>query len=201
MSHHKVLVLDIDDTLANYKRTWLDFIADRTGVVFEDLDEVKQACPPGQYKELKEEYRASGRKRTIELLNDGIPSMLRSVAQRGWKIAIVSSRPAYTNQLVASDTIIWLLRNRITSDYMYFTKEKHELIRELFSDCERCVVVEDELEFAEAIAEEGFDVLLVTELDCTPVSPRITRISSAVQAISWVLAEDNKGGGNRGRDR
>jgi len=201
MSGNKVLVLDIDNTLADYSRSWLEFVAEHTGAHYESLDDVRAQFAPDKYKELKEEYRASGRKRNLDLLDTGIPNMLRTLAQRGWKIAIVSSRPAYTNQLVANDTIIWLLRNNITSDYMYFTKEKHELIRELFSECERCVVVEDELEFAEAIAGFGFDVLLISDTSALTASPRIIRMGSAAQAISVVLRGSEQGGGDTGGDR
>lgn len=161
MKESRVLILDIDNTLADYTKAWLDFLKEKTGRLFHDIAEAKAGLDPELYKEAKAEYRASGRKRSLPLLGREVPALLQRLSDDGWKIAVVSSRPAQSNPLVANDTIIWLVVNSIPTDYMYFTDEKSSLIKRLFKECEHCAVVEDEPEFALSIAAAGFEVLYV----------------------------------------
>lgn len=193
MTDKKVVVLDIDNTLVDYTAAWLKFIKARTGLTFSTIIEAKEGLDRDDYVNMKEEYRASGRKRDLELMSPAIPALLNRLVEMGWRIAIVSSRPAYKNPMVAQDTLIWLVAHSIPTDYIYFTEDKHLLIERLFKDCSHCYVIEDEIEFAEKISASGFTVMLVNpEAYCQTIGLNVFK--STAQALETIIYSETQEG-------
>lgn len=193
MKNKKVVVLDIDNTLVDYTAAWLQYIFDRTGLRYTTIADAKFLLNKELYVQLKEEYRASGRKRDLELMSPAIPALLNKLVEMGWRIAIVSSRPAYKNPMVAQDTLIWLMAHSIPTDYIYFTEDKHILIERLFKDCSHCYVIEDEIEFAEKILASGFAVMLVNP-EAYYNTIGINTFRSTEQALETIIYSETQEG-------
>jgi len=189
----KVVVLDIDNTLADYASAWLDFLYVKTGKIFAGVAQAKDCIDKFVYFNIKEEYRTCGQKRDLPMLDVSVPGQIAELKKAGWDIAIVSSRPAWIYPCIRRDTIIWLGENAIQYDSLYFAENKHLAIYRMFSEAEVCFVIEDECDSARGILELGFPVFLVGCHDMGLASrANCVFVGSAGEALAKIIQQSRK---------
>ena len=66
MSNKRIVTCDIDGVLTDYPKCWLDFLQEKTGVLYDSTIEAKEKEP--NYSHYKYLYRESNYKATLPIL-------------------------------------------------------------------------------------------------------------------------------------
>lgn len=136
----KVVGVDIDGVLADYPKSFLDFINEELGTNY-TMDMVDSYDIPRclgmtteQGVRLKDKYRQSGYKRFIPVC-EGAREMLQWMRGQGYKIMLLTARPYEEYKRIFADTLEWLERNNLPYDSIIFDERKEErLLREFGKD-------------------------------------------------------------------
>lgn len=159
-----VVALDIDGTLADYHRHFLEFAEKWIG---------KRMPPPGRinpgkrlsewmevehsvYQECKLAFRQGGLKRWMPAYG-GVQGLTWGIRDEGAEVWICTTRPYLRLDNIDPDTREWLARNRIHYDAVLFGEQKYAELRRQAGD--RVVAVFDDLpEQCDQAVQQGFDV-------------------------------------------
>lgn len=101
---------DIDGTISEYPKFWLDYILKQTGNNFNDINQAKNLLGVREYKELKSTYRDSEDKFLIPV-RDEIVKLSKIIYKMGGEVYINSTRPFKEYPNMIGRTTEWLLRN------------------------------------------------------------------------------------------
>jgi len=159
------VALDIDGVLADYPRSFQNFIQRHTGVYIElqgyDLyHEYGDVIGHEKVAELKNQYRETGEKLRIPLC-EGAVDFCNQIHSAGYSIVFLTARPYKQYKRIYSDTLTWLEKNGLkkSGDMIIFDEDKnYRAVREL---PEIKFMVEDNGKFAVNIAQLGLPVYLV----------------------------------------
>ena len=125
----KVAIIDIDGVLADYPRCIMDYIHRKTGIAPMDIGtydiyyEYGKVLGHAEVERLKHEFRESGEKRNIPVL-PGALELLKGLNNRGYYIAILSSRPVSRYKRIMGDTLEWLNKNNLPYNGVLWDEEK-----------------------------------------------------------------------------
>lgn len=163
----KLVALDIDGVLANYPLSFQNFIKEKTGVYVELIGydlyyEYGEVLGQEKILELKHEYRESGYKRFIPLV-DGAAKLCGKLHKQEYHIIFLTSRPVKQYKRIEADTLYWLKENQLMlkGDSIIFDEEKNYKVIRNFSNIK--FMVEDNLIFATNIAKLGYKVYLLDQ--------------------------------------
>ncbi len=189
INQDNLVALDIDGVLADYPRSFQNFIKDKTGVWIEiqsyDLyDEYGAMLGREKISELKHEYRETGQKRDIPVCS-GAKDLCDRIHAAGLNIVFLTSRPVKQYGRIFSDTLYWLESNELKQpgDAVIFDSDKNYKAVKEFPRIQ--FMVEDNLKFADTISKLGYPVYLVDKIyNQTPILHKnITRIKG-LEAIN-----------------
>jgi len=164
LKDENIIGLDLDGCIADYPKSYYDFIYKQTGKRVEDdgtyniYENVAKVFGEEKAKELKSLYRETGEKRFIEKL-DGASEFAKVARKKGYKIIILSARPCKEHPRIFADTIEWLKKNDIEYDAIIFDNKKEERIINKFPNLK--FMIDDEPVTAVRIAKKGYKVFLV----------------------------------------
>jgi len=119
----RIAIIDIDGVLVDYPNVFLEWVEKNKGILFTDLNEMKNAMSVEKYESIKKEYRDSGIKRVLPIKGNA-KEILELLKQQKWKIWVVTSRPDMCP--VNVDTKFWL-DNNLPYDKLIFMKNKKKL--------------------------------------------------------------------------
>lgn len=131
----KVAALDLDGVLAAYPEHWLSFLA-RSGELVHavELDTSRfslvtgvPGVPREKYTKLKHTYRQEGFEAEVPAL-PGASAFVNRLKALGYLIVIITARPAERYKRLYSDTIRWLMENKIPYDAVMFDMNKEDRI-------------------------------------------------------------------------
>lgn len=157
----KAVIFDIDDVLADYTGSFLDYVNAETGRSFENIIDAKKGLGRIKYWEVKDRYRTSGIKRDLRLLNSSAPKLIHRLKEKGFEVAMVSSRPVEEHSRIYNDTFIWLIEQGFEFDHLLFSRQKHLLILRNFCDYDEVYIIEDDFFYVEKIAELNFIIFWI----------------------------------------
>lgn len=134
----KVAALDLDGVLAAYPEHWLSFLARTVGTCDPPLGSVLdvrkfslvtgvERIPREQYTKLKHTYRSEGFEAEVPAL-PGAVEFAQQLKALGYLIVIITARPAERYKRLYSDTIRWLMENKIPYDAVMFDTNKEDRI-------------------------------------------------------------------------
>ena len=129
MKNEKVIAIDIDDTIADSIPFFIDWINSRLQKTFCDLNEIKNSIPYNQYRKLKKEYRTSGVKLNIPMIH-GANELTHKLESMGYKIIIITARPANEYPELTKITNQWLREKDIVYSGIIFDKHKSTKVLE-----------------------------------------------------------------------
>src|SRR5690606_35890670 len=132
----RVVGVDIDGVLADYPRSFVDFINKELGTNY-TMDMVDSyniyeclGIPTEVGVKLKDKYRQTGQKRFIPVC-EGARELLVWLREQGYKIMLLTARPYQQYKRIFADTIEWLENNNLPYDSIIFDEKKEErLIKE-----------------------------------------------------------------------
>ena len=182
----KVLVVDVDDVVADLS-CWQ-----------QKLHSIKSAIPDNEDKlrvveEFKDRFYRAGGFRDLDVI-PGAKRSLVKFSEAGYKIAMITARPAQQYKRLYADTLTWLTNHGIPHDKVIFNKDKVEAIQDHIMPAWPVAFVEDHPKNALGLAFNGVPVLLFNQphnesLDCNAHS-NITRVSSWSEVEHLILYKD-----------
>ena len=162
----KIAVFDLDGVLARYPEFWLSYLQESLPELFGkdlmadcNLHNLAPSIDRRTYNKLKREYREKGYKQKIPVM-EGAYSITRFLKEKRYKIVILTRRPVQEFKRIYADTILWLRKNEIVFDGIYWSNGKKD--NDLKSRFENVsFIVEDDLDQAERLSNAGFTVFLL----------------------------------------
>lgn len=166
LSNCKVVGVDIDGVLADYPRSFVEFINKELGTNYDhrkvDNYNVPQAL--GLSVEtgmrLKDKYRQTGQKRFIPVI-PGAAEFLQKLRNHGYKIMLLTSRPYQKYKRIFSDTMEWLQKNNLVFDSIIFDEKKEERLVKEFGVDKIEFFVDDVAKNANTISQLGLPCYLI----------------------------------------
>src|SRR3989304_1227605 len=113
----------------------------------------------------------------------------------GYKIVIISARPYEKYNRIFPDTLQWLNNNEIKYDAVYFEKDKHIKILKQLPNLS--FVIEDNPEYANQIASQGYKVYLLPNISEEKSETRIRESLSDkniihVESLNKIIEIENE---------
>jgi len=165
-SGKKVIGVDIDGVLADYPRSFVQFINEELGTYYmlEDVTSYNiyesLGIPLEKGLELKDKYRQTGQKRFIPLC-EGAKEFLDWAREQDYAVVLLTARPYQQYKRIFADTMEWLKSNELHYDMVLFSENKEEtLINQFQGQVE--FFVEDMPKNANQVARLGVPCYLIT---------------------------------------
>jgi uncharacterized HAD superfamily protein len=199
----KVIGVDIDGVLADYPRSFVEFINSELGTSF-PTNNITQyniaeslGLPLEQVIDLKHRYRETGQKRFIPVI-DGAKEMLDTFVNAGYVIVLLTARPCKQYKRMFADTQEWLQNNGLVYHSIIWDEEKNvRLLREFGRDKVQ-FFIEDVASNANKIAELGPKCFLIDRPynHNAFLHSNVIRVSSPRDVAEYVfeIAKNNNGG-------
>lgn len=176
MTEIKFVGVDLDGVLCKYPEAWINFINRAMDANYVDLNQAKQQVPFSLYHKLKNQYRRSGIKATLQALPYA-QEFMQKLRDKGYIVIILTARPIYEYPEVFRDTIIWLKNNKIVYDTIFASKDKHYKIIKYFPSLQ--FMVEDNAAKSNEIAKLGYKVYLIdSPYNQQPIDDNVIRIKT-----------------------
>ena len=154
----EIIIFDIDGVINTYPNFYLDWVYKKTGVRYENMDDIKSKMDIETYEKIKEEYRLSGEKRNQPVQKETIEAMQR-LADMGETIILYTARPVSRYKRIYSDTLHWLKKNNIPFKAIFWSDLKKEDVYKLGLKIK--FIVEDDADNAKFFNHEGYKVYLL----------------------------------------
>ena len=172
-----VVALDIDGTLANYHRHFLNFAQDGLGEfipkaytgnmpLYEHMNIDKRT-----YRECKLAYRQGGMKRSMPIFYgaESIPWALRNNGAEVW---LTTTRPYLRMDNIDPDTREWCRRHNIEFDGLLYDEDKYARLVDIVGTERIVAVLDDEPQNLVRSAELGlYSVWMRTQYNWEAVDP------------------------------
>lgn len=196
----KVVGVDIDGILADYPRSLVDFMntkecrdlvdglskhivfpheAVKSYDIFADFGIDRETA-----KQVKHYYRETGYKRYIPVYSDA-KRFLTTLRDKGYVIALVTSRPYKEYNRIFADTMTWLENNELPYDVVLWAEDKGTKLVEEFGKDNIEFFIDDVAEYANSVADRGIRTYLMdkTYNRTSELNQAITRVNSLSEVI------------------
>lgn len=182
--NEKIAVVDLDDVLASNLDSWLKFVGNIKGYVYDDLNYMKSVISYSEYKQLKARYRESGEKENIPVIK-GAKEFTDKLKSIGFTIIIITRRPLFIHKCLFKQTKNWLEKNNIKYDALFFEEKKH---LKLIAEIENVLfITEDNRYIANTVARFGIKCyLLNNKYNQGEIHSNVIRVSSFDEIINDV---------------
>lgn len=164
----KLICVDLDDCVADLSVEFdVGITVDGTRMTHDAIEQVKHGL------------HSSDKFRKLPLIPDAGHS-LQTIKTRGYKIAIITARPAWQYRHLHYDTIQWLKSNDVPFDALLFDKDKVDAVYRHLRPAWPKYFIEDHPRNALALASAGIDVILYDRPHnrIVPDHAKITRVKS-----------------------
>jgi len=193
LTNEKVVSIDIDDTICDSTPFWIEFVNDKLGTDFDNLGTLKATLPYNEYKKIKKEFRTSGIKLDIPMI-EGASDLTRKLKELGYKIIIITARPANEYPELTKITNQWLRDNDIKYDGIIFDKHKSIKVLEQVPNLE--FSVNDHYTEALLLAKWGYTTFLVDNKynrrdHDNPYTGKIIRVKELTEIIKYIEKDTN----------
>lgn len=155
----KVAIIDIDTVLADFINPWFDFLMRKTGRALaheagtysvESL--VRKTLGTEEGQKLLDEFYSSGYCAILPVV-PGSQKTMRFLRNLGFKLHVVTGRPADKYPNLIADTATWLTENEFPFDSLTFTRDKLGFAKRFdYSKC-HSLVIEDHVDYAQDLAQ------------------------------------------------
>lgn len=205
----KVVGVDIDGILADYPRSMVDFMNTTkcrdlvpglkeygvfpcSGItsydIFTDFGIDRETA-----KQVKHYYRETGYKRYIPAYGDA-KDFLTTLRDKGYVIALVTSRPYQEYNRIFADTMTWLDNNELPYDVVLWAEDKGAKLVEEFGTENIEFFVDDVADYANSVADRGIRTYLMdkTYNRDSKLNKEITRVNGLIEVLVTEGLDDNE---------
>ena len=147
------------------------------------------------WKKLKHEFRVSGGKRFLPAFPDA-HVFLTALQRRGLQIVLLTSRPVDRYPNIYTDTLLWLDRNELPYDFIWWAHDKGERVLEAGLRQHVRLFLDDDRRFIDQISKLGIPsywvqrgvALAHPDTDAPNVHP-VTNLQSVVDHYDHTIRE------------
>jgi uncharacterized HAD superfamily protein/NTP pyrophosphatase (non-canonical NTP hydrolase) len=164
MRSQRVMMVDLDGTLADWRRTFHQWVAERIEVPEFDprntlAFEVDLGIPFREYNRLKNQFEEEGGYASLLPIKTSIQTV-RQAQARGIVIVVHTARPSSRLKRVWWDSYSWLKSHEIFPDVLRIGSLERILASLRLAEKNRVVMLEDDPELALRAANAGIQVFL-----------------------------------------
>jgi uncharacterized HAD superfamily protein/phosphoribosyl-ATP pyrophosphohydrolase len=193
LNYDNVIGVDIDGVLADYPRSFIEFINKemKTNYDYKDIKSYDIAeslsLPPEECAKLKNLYRETGQKRFIPVI-DGAKQFLEELKYLGYTIVLLTSRPYDKYKRMFGDTQYWLVQNKMMYDAILWDEKKGERLIEEFGKDKVKLFIDDVASFANNIGKLGMKCILLNKPYNLNISTHenVMRVNSLREALNEI---------------
>jgi len=156
---HKLAFIDIDGVVGKFPESFLDFVYKNHNMMFDTHDELKKNLLESAYLKIKREYRLSGAKASIDMV-EGAKEYLDWLNFHGYYVILITARPYKKYFRIYPDTLKWLKFNDINYDAIIWEQEKEKYIATKFTEFTNKFFIDDDIDNVKKMSTQGFDVYL-----------------------------------------
>ncbi len=161
-----VIIFDIDGVIADYSTHYEKFLEEMAGLkkvnserksfsFYETYGISRQA-----EEQLNMDFIKLGGFKDIPVF-DGIVDIMNELKKCGNKIILITARPNWMFKRITTDTQLWLKKNKVPYDLLFWNKDKADvIINNIFPAKIKCMV-EDRDKHAIEVSHIGVDVLML----------------------------------------
>lgn len=186
-SDKQIAFIDIDGVLADWPGGFLKFVGEKLGKEFSTITQFKAEVPKKQQYELKSQYRTSGAKAELDVL-DGAKQFMKSICDK-YSIVLLTARPYKKYFRIYSDTLKWLADNDICYDAIMFDEEKEKYIINNFEPKQVAFCVDDDISNANKLSDNGFKVYLRKNLGIYSEDTLSRKLNSGIEILNGNIVE------------
>ena len=187
----KIVGVDIDGVLADYPRSFVEFVNAQLGTSY-DYRTIKNyniadelGLPVEETARLKHLYRDSGQKRFIPVI-EGARQFLDELKYMGYIVVLLTSRPIDKYKRIFADTQYWLAENKLHYDAILFDEAKGERLVKEFGKDKVEFFVDDVAGFANGISEAGFKCYLINKTyNQVALRENVIRVESLKEVLDY----------------
>ena len=154
---NKIVFIDIDGVLAQWPGRYIRFVNQKLNENYVTLPQLAKCVERKKQLELKEEYRLSGLKKELDVV-EGSVEFLNRLKELDYDIVLLTARPYKKFFRIYSDTLEWLEKNGFKYDNIIFDEKKEKYIIKSFKHENVKFVIDDDVSNAKKLAENGFKV-------------------------------------------
>ena len=186
-SSKPIAFIDIDGVLADWPGGFLEFVSKELGKTFTTITQFKNDIPKKQQYQLKSNYRTSGKKAELDVL-DGAKEFMQSICHE-YSIVLLTARPYKKYFRIYSDTLKWLADNDICYDAIMFDEEKEKYIINNFEPEQVAFCVDDDISNANKLSDNGFKVYLRKNLGIYSEDTLSRKLNSGIEILNGNILE------------
>lgn len=162
---NRYIICDVDGVLADYVNGFYRWVAAtapelRVPVGRPYPSPAALRIREDEWRVLKHRYRTQGILLTLEPL-DGAVQYLRTYAERGVNICLLTTRPGEDQYIVEEHTREWLAKHRIPFDVLEFTEDKVAHICEGYKPADVLRFIDDDPRSVLELAKLGYDCMWI----------------------------------------
>ena len=137
-------------------------------------------------EDFKDRFYKRGGFRDLAVMPGAKPALHR-IADAGYRIVVITARPAAQYKRVFADTLAWLANHRIPHDKVIFSKDKLEAVHENVVPAWPVVFIEDHPKTAISLSSAGVPVLLFNQ----PHNERVEDGENLKRVANWTAVLDH----------
>lgn len=187
----QIVGVDIDGVLADYPRSFVEFVNEQLGTTY-DYRDIKNyniaeqlGLSTSQITHLKHLYRDGGQKRFIPVI-EGARQFLDELKYMGYIVVLLTSRPIDQYKRIFADTQYWLAENKLHYDAILFDEAKGERLVKEFGKDKVEFFVDDVAGFANGISDAGFKCYLIDKpYNQVAVKDKVIRVESLKEVLDF----------------
>lgn len=193
----KIVGVDIDGVLADYPRSFVEFVNEQLGTAYDyrDIKDYNIADALGldtaEATRLKHLYRDSGQKRFIPVI-EGARQFLDELKYMGYTVVLLTSRPIDKYKRIFADTQYWLAENRMHYDAILFDEAKGERLVKEFGKDKVEFFIDDVAGFANGISDAGFRCYLIDKAyNQVALKDKVIRVNNLQDILDLEVRDSN----------
>lgn len=151
-----------------------------------------------EWKKVKHEFRVSGAKRWLPAFADARP-FLHALRRRGLQVVLLTSRPVDRYPNLYTDTLLWLERNELPYDFIWWSLDKGERVLEAGLREHARLFVDDDRRYIDQISNIGIPSYWIqrgsssrVRMDDTPNIHPVLSLQEAVDHYDHTLREADR---------
>jgi len=156
----KIVFVDIDGVLADYPNEFIKFVNKKLNKKYITMPELKRSLDKLIFYKVKSEYRLSGIKKEMKVLNRA-KDMLKKLKEKKYFVVLLTARPYKEYFRIYSDTLEWLKSNELYFDAILWDQEKEKYIIQNFNSDSVKFCIDDDIDNINKLHDNGFKSFLI----------------------------------------
>jgi len=189
-----VVIADIDGTLGDYRKGFLDWVREEHGLLEDQVDraasllfDTDMNMPYPTYYDLKEEFEAEGGYGWLPPYLDGIDFLQQLRDRVSYSLVVYTARPAGRYKYIWLDTLNWLHRYGLNPVQLHIGGAERVLLAYALSHTYPVLLLEDNPDLIKRASNASLPVLARRHQYNTGLDglPQVQMVTDFSQYLDW----------------